>query len=1084
MMKKLFLVALIGCFYNSFAQKDYSKVYNNDSIIKKGIFFYDSNKYDDALKEYGKIEKIDPEYLTAQYEKILTLLALKKNDQVRITLGSLYKSDQMSDLPKLFTLYGSFLSDEKEYDLAEKIFKEGEKYIPNSTNHLYNFAVLYIRKEDRQKSIDILEHIITIDPNSASSHYLLGLIALEDGKIVEGTMALLSYLTIAPNGIHAKEAITKLNSKYGENFLEKGKYQFSKSGDNFEEIEIILRNQLPLRKAYKIQSEIDDVYIRQIQAVAEYSVTHKMENGFFETTYIPWIKDVFVKNKFEGLSYYILLSLEDVLGKKLTSQKKKINDFYKTYYTNDLWNNFGKRKLDHYGKQEEVIISIENRVPYTIGAFVDGKKEGKYKLLNKDGNTIGDLNLKNDNLEGVQKYYDDKGNLTVEKNFVNGKLDGKKTTYYSNGLVYLIENYKEDKLQGLSTSFYVNGGKHCEVNFVNDEREGKFICLYPNGTKNTEIDYSNGKLNGKYLVYNQIGDVTESSDYVNGELNGKYTEYYDGKTIKAEVNYSNGKIQNSYKSYYSNGLVKKESFYENGKIKKAIEYFANGKKSIESIYDENEELELYTMYDNNEIKYFDQKFKSGELKLGLQYSKNNPNPVEVSLSKKPFEIKDLDGVVLISGNFIKGKKDGEWNYYTNSGILKTTNNYKNDKLEGLSYGYENGLLESIVNYSNDTLSGVYETYKYGKLNKIFNYVKGIEDGPYKTFYPDGTLKEEGFYKDGELNYNKLSYWQNGKISRKEKFIADYNVYSQEFNQNGTLENTYDYKNKSGKLSTKYNNGSMIHDFELINGNLNGKYITKDVLNNYEQESEFVNGVRNNSTKSYNPNGSILYESNYYSGNENGIEKRYDFAGNMKMTVEYQFGVENGKTVRYFHNKSKFNEYNKVNGVVEGDCIYYNQEGEPILILGYKNDKIKYYIAKNKTGKLTDKIEIVNQTGEITSNYPNGKIAVKFNLSKGLKEGKFIINNPDGRLEYEANYKNDLFDGERNEFYTNGKLYKKERFVINDYEGQQEYFKEDGKPWLKSEYKNDELNGNTLIYANGTLSLTKKYNSDELVEIIK
>jgi hypothetical protein len=57
-------------------------------------------------------------------------------------------------------------------------------------------------------------------------------------------------IAIAPTGKFAQEAVLKLNNKFGENYLTKGKVVFSTSGDNFEELETILRNQLPLRKAY------------------------------------------------------------------------------------------------------------------------------------------------------------------------------------------------------------------------------------------------------------------------------------------------------------------------------------------------------------------------------------------------------------------------------------------------------------------------------------------------------------------------------------------------------------------------------------------------------------------------------------------------------------------------------------------------------------------------------------------------------------------------------------------------------------------------------------------------------------------
>ncbi|RZJ29833.1 MAG: hypothetical protein EOO48_06555, partial [Flavobacterium sp.] len=119
-----------------------------------------------------------------------------------------------------------------------------------------------------------------------------------------------------------------------------------------------------------------------------------------------------------------------------------------------------------------------------------------------------------------------------------------------------------------------------------------------------------------------------------------------------------------------------------------------------------------------------------------------------------------------------------------------------------------------------------------------------------------------------------------------------------------------------------------------------------------------------------------------------------------------------------------------------------------------------------------------------SNYPNGKPAIKYNMIKGSIDGTLTIFGEDGKTNYEAQYKNGQLHGVRTEYYANGKAYKKERFQDNNYEGIQEYFAEDGKPLVSVELKNDEYHGNTLIYTGGKLSVTKKYNSDELVEIVK
>ncbi|HLF50902.1 hypothetical protein [Flavobacterium sp.] len=1084
-MKKLLLILFIGYFSKSYSQTDYAFVYNNDSIIRKGNSFSEKEKYIEAIKEFEKISETDPKFLYAQHEKAIALSSLEKKEELKAFFEDLYKKNRMPELPTLYTLYGSFLSDEKDYVQSEKIFKEGEKYLSNSSNFLYNFAVLYIRKEEVQKSVDILKRIISNNPNHATSHYLLGTLAFENGNITEGTLALLSYLIIAPNGRFAEKAILKLNAKFGQNYLEKGKLVFSTSGDNFEEIEIILRNQLPLKSAYKVRSEIDDVIIRQVQAVAEYSVEHKMGTGFFETTYLPWIKDVIEKTQFEGFSYYILLGMEDKIGKKLTSQKKKITAFYNNYILTDFWDSFAKRNLDHFGNQQEVVVLIKNGIPYFIGPKINGKKEGKFKYLNEYGNLNGELNFKNDELNGLQKYYDENGDITEEKTFLNGKIDGTRTTYFSNGLISIIENYKDGILSKTSASYHVNGGKQCEINFTNGERDGKLICLYSNGSKKSETSYVNGKLNGPYSSYNEAGDLIEACNYKDDLINGNYFEYYDGKTVKTEAVYINGKIQGTFKRFFSNKVLERETIYEDGKIKKSIYYFANGKKSSESIYNDKEELETYSYFDIKEIKYFEEKYSSGELKSGLQYSKNNPKPVEINLTKKSFVMNNFDGDLMVTGNFEKGRKIKEWNYNYSSGILRLKEMYSQGKQNGLSHDYDrNGLIGAIKNYTNDTINGLYEVYENGKLDRVFSYADGKQNGPYKTFYPSGSINTKGYIVNGYVNFEKNTYWQNGAISSTDKFIADITTYVETYNLKGEKENTIDYKNKTGKFTTSYNNGTTVQVYEMVNGEFNGKFIAKDKLGNPVSESEYINGVRHNSYKGYSPLGTVYTEYSYYSGKLNGIGKHYDLVGNLKLLDESAFGDEHGKTTRFYYNKSKMLDYNKLNGSIDGEYNYFNQKGESILTIGYQNNSIKYYIRKNKTGELNEKVEITGETAEIASYYPNGKTAIKLNFVKGSLEGKLIINNMEGKPEFESNYTKNLLDGERIEYYANGNVYKREKLINGNYEGIQEYFKEDKKPWITAEYKNDQLHGNTLIYNNGTLILTKKYDSYELVGIVK
>lgn len=1082
----LSLLFFIG-FANGFSQtnKDYSFTYNNDSIIRAGYRAYEKEQYDEAIAQYNKISKTDPKYLTAQYEIALALSAQGKKVELKKHLEDTYKSGKMKDEPMFYTIYGSFLSDEKEYDSSEKIFKEGEKYLSNSSNFLYNQAILYLRKEEYQKSSDILKKTVTINPNLASAHYFLGSIALENGKVVEGSMALISYLAIAPTGKFAQEAISKLNEKFGENYLEKGKVVFSNSGDNFEELETILRNQLPLRKAYKVNSDFEDTIIRQIQAIMEYSATHKVEDGFFETTYIGWMKDIIDKKQFEGFSYYILLSLEEKLGKKLLSHKKDILTFYENYYAKSFWDLFAKRNVEHFGEKQDVVIYLEDGMPLVQGPIINGKKEGRFKLFGKDGKTTGELNFSNNELEGIQKYYDDNGNLEAEKTFKAGKLNGKVTEYYTNGNISSEENYKNDTLDGMSITYYVNGGKHCELNFTNGERNGSLTCYFENGTKNSEINFTNGKLNGKSIMYNEVGDITLETNYVDDQLDGKYVQFFDGKVIKEEGNYSKGKVQGNYKTYYSNKNIETENIYINGKITKAISYTILGKKSSESIYNENEELETYVYYDHKEQKYFEEKYKSGELKYGLQYSVTNPKPVEVNLTKKAFLISSFTNQKLVSGNFEKGKRNGEWNFYFTNGLNKIKENYVNGLQSGFSQtNNRRGFIVTATNYSENTINGLYESYDDGILDEVSYFTNGERNGPYTTFYIDGSKKVEGYFINNQMNFEKTTYRQNGSIMAQTKLINDEPTYYQSFDLKGNVNYTIDYKNNTGKQTINMYNGTTIQETNFKNGVYNGKLVFKDKLNTPIIDSEYVNGKVHNNYKYYSPLGTLMFERNYYAGKIIGKDTQYDLAGNLRITSEYTFGDENGTTTRYYHNKAKLFEYDEFEGSIENEYKYYNQKGELILVIGYENNAPIYYKTLGSNGEIGNKVDIKNETAVIQSNYPNGKIAMKISLEKGNINGKLVINSSEGKTEYEANYKNGLFDGDRFEYYPNGKLYKKEQLTLGNYTGVHTYFKEDGKPWLTANYKNDELHGDFLIYTNGVLSITKKYDSDDLVEIIK
>jgi antitoxin component YwqK of YwqJK toxin-antitoxin module/Tfp pilus assembly protein PilF len=1066
------------------SQKDYTFIYNTDSIIGKGVTLHDAKKYDEAVAEFNKVHHTDPEYLRAQYEKAMSLSAATKKDELRLLFTSLHSGGFMSDYPSLYTLYGNFLSNEKEYDASEKIFNEGLKFQPNSSVFLYNMGILYVRKGESQKALDIFKKVVTLNPNHASSHYLIGLTALENGKIVEGTLALISYLIIAPTGRYAHDAILKLNAKFAQNYLDKNKLVFTESGDDFSEMEVILRNQLPLKSAYKVKSEIDDVFMRQIQAVMEYAVEHKMGDGFFETTYMPWAAEIIRKNQFEGFSYYILLGEEETLGKKLTSQKKKITAFYENYLMKDFWDEFGKRNVEHFGTKQDVVITLKDGVQNLAGPKVNGKNEGRFKRFNADGNVTAEFTYKYDLLDGIQKYYDQKGNLIQEIYFVAGKKHGKNNEFYPNGNPEMVQDFKDDLADGPATSYYYNGGKECELSYRNGERDGNQVCYYPNGAKKSELTYNNGKANGSYTSYNESGDLTARYQYIDDLLDGEYVEYYDGKTVKSEAKYKDGKILGIVKTYYPNATIESETAYTNGTISKLTNYRENGKISSEILYDEKGNISNYYYADWNGNKYYDEKYKGGELKSAIQYTKANPAGAPLKMVKNQFLMTDYEGSLISKGELVKGIKNKEWEYYS-EGNLKTKESYINGAQTGLRNDYsQNGMLNNVYNSVDDNVSGLYEDYDDGVLSQSFQYFDGDQNGPYQSFYTDGKIYADGFISDNKLTNEQNTYWIDGKIRLKSKYYEGDMIWLERLNAEGARESETDYKNKTGKFSVSFYNGTNTMTAEYVNGVMNGKYVYRDKYNNPAVEAEYINDVLTNIRKDYSPSNALEFEAPYYNGKIHGLAKKYDLAGNYKWSQQYVFGDEYGTNLWLYRNKNKINECSFLNGAINGDVKYYNLAGQHIASLVYENGILRQYVKMNAEGAVSDVVNVINQAASVVATYPNGKTAFSVTFEKGNMEGMLTINNLDGKPDFSANYSKNLFNGERIEYYPNGKIYKKEHLVNGQFEGLQEYFTEDGRPLLTANYKNTQLHGDFLMYANGKLSFTKKYNSDELVEIIK
>ena len=123
----------------------------------------------------------------------------------------------------------------------------------------------------------------------------------------------------------------------------------------------------------------------------------------------------------------------------------------------------------------------QNGIPYEIGTYKNGKKDGKWNSYNS--------------------YT---GNLGLEETFEDGEEVGLRLSYHSNGQLrseyYLDKNSKPEITQ---RSWFENGQIEDEEHYKNGKKDGKWLKFYENGNKYWEKNYKNSMEHGPIIFWHK-----------------------------------------------------------------------------------------------------------------------------------------------------------------------------------------------------------------------------------------------------------------------------------------------------------------------------------------------------------------------------------------------------------------------------------------------------------------------------------------------------------------------------------------------------------------------------------------------------
>ena len=182
-----------------------------EELVRTGIQHHDRGEYNNALDYYQQALELAPNHPVILYEMGFSHISLGDND-IALEMAERGLSEAkirgLEDvIPPLLDLKGSALDNLGHSEEAIEVYLEAlNVYGVSNTFLYYNLGVSYYRLERREEALQALYKGLLINPNHASSNYLLGKINMEDGRKTQAFFTLCYFLLMEPNTERAEQS--------------------------------------------------------------------------------------------------------------------------------------------------------------------------------------------------------------------------------------------------------------------------------------------------------------------------------------------------------------------------------------------------------------------------------------------------------------------------------------------------------------------------------------------------------------------------------------------------------------------------------------------------------------------------------------------------------------------------------------------------------------------------------------------------------------------------------------------------------------------------------------------------------------
>ena len=1088
---------LIVCIYPAFAQNNPNPPINSAELIHKGVELHDKGEFKEAIKVYRQVHRSDTNYVWALYELGLSYNAdSQQNNALKVYEEALSLSQEREREPELYTNYASLIDDMGDRDRAIRIYDSTIAKYPAYSPAYLNKALTLYQMDKYLEAESVLKKVLVMDPYSYSSHYILALCQLRQGRIVPAFMGFTAYLMVSPNGRHFGNSIKFLsaisnNTEYVQEFTE-GRTDESEA---YKLVQEILLAKIALNKDYKSLTKLDDPIARQMQVIFEKLEFDESSNDFYMQYYVPLFQKIFKEKKYEYFINHIFsnVNLEKIqeFNKK---NKKEIQQVIEdiVLYLNDIRISrelqYGKRgKSDiHYTFSKGALLGKgkwkDNGETYigpweyyysggnlkSKGVYDDkGERTGQWNYYFWDGTLKATESYKNGKQHGQCVYYYSNGNLSSKENYVDGELDGVLLVNYMNGYPSNITVYKNGKRDGERKEFTGEGLLRVSMQYKADSLDGTFKSYHTNGQLETVAQYVNGKLHGAVTGYHDNGKLAMEGTYADGKQSGTWKRYHNNGKLKSTEPYVNGVLEGTYEEYHRNGTLYTKYTYKKGKMNGEVSY-----------NDDDGKLWLTHNYDEDVLKtakYFD---KEGKV---ISESKMKNRNIELT-TFSPTGAKRSN----VTYND-KGSTDGTETYYFTSGTPNQVNEYKAGELTGKSINYHlNGKKKSEMNYEDGVRNGLYLAYYPNGNKQQEGWYVNDQAEDYWTFYNEhGAKTTHAFYYNDDVTGVKQEFWPTGRLEYEtwysegiiEKFI--------QFDTTGKVFQVLSFPKGNGKFTLLSLAGKPYTEGTYVNGTLNGAYKVFFPDGSLQSLQFYKNGLNDSIFRSYSYGGKLASEGQYRMGDKVGTWKYYRSNGTLKTVEQYDAGSLEGPRTHYFENGKPDLEMNYDNDERTGLTKKYSPDGALLYHLRYVDGLPMAYSYPDKAGKMVPEISLNNGNGKVKTYYPDGTLSAEFGYASGKLHGVDNAYHPNGKPQMISTEDYGTTQGNYKSYFPSGQLKLDYNYAYDNLHGVCKEYNEKGILIEEGNYYNGYAHGLVKMYGDdGKLKATYTYYYGQLLSVKK